>query len=604
MTTEYGWCFDPVPPSGARQGGDPAQFVFEPDVDALVRETLQNSNDQVAAGSDRVEVQFRLHEYRGRRLEVLRKRFGLDDLARHLSSIEQARSRFEAGLEMLQGDVLTGLWIEDRGTTGLTGEEHGSGNFAALCRDRLFSEKQRAESGGSFGLGKAVLWRFSHLSTVAFYSRIAVDGESPRQRFIIKAALPYHRLADGQECSGDGWYGRLEAASDVRAVSLWDLDAMLAATALGAREFGQDETGTSILILGFGDPAEEADEDPVTLRKRLADAARSSFWPALSQGRLAVQVGPDLVSPHTGVEGRLSRMLERYHAGGASKRLEDVDDLVVERIRVELPSRKDGRHGKLAAEGDVIVSLVEEGDPHAGMLWAFRGPSMIIEQRKLRPLSLSQRPYVAILVCGEAARGEPAYAPEFEKYLQTAEPPAHDRWTATPRLRELYNPGWKVALQRLWEATEAAIREHVVVPQEASDGGPERLRRLFRAGVVGGGKSTSEFHFRQLDARVRDGAWHFSGEVRRNTPTKTPWRTIIDLEFPEERGRGREGGTLAQVDVEGATCEVRDGRAHVSAPADTAAIRIHGITDPERHPVPADQSAIELVFVAQVAEDS
>jgi len=39
------WCFDPVPPSGARQGGDPAQFVFEPEFSTLVRETLQNSNE-------------------------------------------------------------------------------------------------------------------------------------------------------------------------------------------------------------------------------------------------------------------------------------------------------------------------------------------------------------------------------------------------------------------------------------------------------------------------------------------------------------------------------------------------------------------------------
>jgi hypothetical protein len=72
---------------------------------------------------------------------------------------------------MLESDCMTGLWIEDRGTTGLVGDEQGSGNFAALCRDRLFSEKQRAESGGSFGLGKAVLWRFSLLSTVATQSR-------------------------------------------------------------------------------------------------------------------------------------------------------------------------------------------------------------------------------------------------------------------------------------------------------------------------------------------------------------------------------------------------------------------------------------------------
>jgi hypothetical protein len=45
------WCFDPVPPSGACQDSDPAQSVFEPDINTLVRETLQNSNDQLFEGA-------------------------------------------------------------------------------------------------------------------------------------------------------------------------------------------------------------------------------------------------------------------------------------------------------------------------------------------------------------------------------------------------------------------------------------------------------------------------------------------------------------------------------------------------------------------------
>ena len=75
-----GWRFDPVPPSSARQGGDPAQYVFTPDVSALVRETLQNSNDQLAKDHDHVHVTLRTERFEGKRLERLREAFDWDSL--------------------------------------------------------------------------------------------------------------------------------------------------------------------------------------------------------------------------------------------------------------------------------------------------------------------------------------------------------------------------------------------------------------------------------------------------------------------------------------------------------------------------------------------
>lgn len=596
----FDWCFDPTPPSGARQGGDPAQFVFEPDVRALVRETLQNANDQLHRGqAARVDVAFRVERFTGERLAAVRSRFRLDVLRAHLASLDVARARFEAGLEMLDGDALTGLWIEDRGTTGLVGDEDGSGNFAALCRDRLFSEKQRAESGGSFGLGKAVLWRFSHLSTVALYSRIAVGPDAGRERFIIKAALPYHHPKGEPPCAGDGWFGRIERARSGghdRAVSLWDGDARAAAESLGARLFGDDETGTSILVLGFGDPADEGDGDGGDLEPRLAAEARRSFWPALSRGRLHVSVGGEPVWTADGAEARLAAMLRRYENRVEVPTLDGTDEIAVERVAVHLPARKDGKHDAVDAVADVIVQLVDEKDDDRNALWMFRGPGMIIERRELRQLSLSARPYRAVLVCGEALRDAHPQAAALEKFLQTAEPPAHDRWTPTPRLRETYRRGWKVALDRLKTDVEEAIRKHIVAARETDDRGPDRLRRLFRTGVTGGGRSESEFHFRQLDAHLEAGAWHFRAQVRRNTKTEAPWTTVVDLEFPEERGRARAGGTLMQADVDVGTCAVIAGRAHISAPADVDAVWIRGRTDPNRHPIASSEAAIELVL--------
>ena len=594
--TPNGWCFDPVPPSGARQGGDPAQFVFEPDLSALVRESLQNSNDQLATGNDQVAVTLREVRLSGARLKHLQSTFDWPTLRSHVAAVDVARDRFRAGLEMMSGKSVAGLWIEDRGTTGLVGEETGSGNFAALCRDRLFSEKQRAEAGGSFGLGKAVLWRFSNISTVAFYSRIAEGPHANRERFIVKTSLPYHATAAGKEHAGDGWFGRIERTpGGERAVSLWDRDARQAASKLGARPFDANESGTSILILGFDDPT--ADGTDGGIEGRLRTEARRSFWPALSRARLSVSVaGSSIGLEGDTVEARLSAMLRSYDRYGEVSTLSSPDQVAVERITAKLPAAHNGEHGAVEAVADVVIQLAREDEEDVGFMWCFRRPGMIIERRDLRQISLSARPFRALLICGEAVRDEPPYQTELEVFLRTAEPPAHDRWVRTPRLKERYKAGWKVGLQRLMSAADEAVRKHVAIVADANEGGPDRLRRLFKVGTVGGGRAESEFHFRDLRAKIVEGSWYFHAKVLPNLPTKSAWKTIVDVEFPEERGRSSARGTLARVEVEGADHELVEGRAHIDAPPGTDYVEIRGCTDPQRHPVAVDEAAIELVI--------
>ncbi len=598
MTSEQRWCFDPVPPSGARQGGDPAQYVFTPNVSALVREVLQNSNDQLVEGQSCVRVILRSVKFGGEQLRSLKRAIAWSTLGRHLAAVKVASERFGRGVDLMDTDSVAGLWIEDRGTTGLMGEEQGSGNFAALCRDRLFSEKQRVESGGSFGLGKAVLWRFSQISTVAFYSRLAAGDHKGRERFIIKAALPFHEIGR-DKYSGDGWFGRVESAgSGDRAVSLWDHEAREAARLLGATLFDKGETGTSICIVGFDDPACDEEDEGDTIEAQLREQARRAFWPALTRKRLSVSVGQSPVEV-AGAEDPLATMLRVYDSHGESSALKGADDVVVERITIPLPARKDNTQKAGEVVADVVIQLAGEGSDEWS-LSCFRGPGMIVECRKLRRISLSARPFRAILVCGEAVRDNPDQAKALEAFLKTAEPPAHDQWAPTPRLKETYRRGWGVALKSLASTAEDAIRKHVVLPPSTSESGPQRLRQLFRVGTVGGGRAESDFHFRNLSAHLTDGVWCFVASVHPNLPTEMPWHTIIDVEFCEEHGSSRQGGTLALVEVEGAAFELIDGRAHIRAPAGSRGVKIRGETDPGKHPVPTDEAAIELVIRSKV----
>ncbi|MCH7551401.1 MAG: ankyrin repeat domain-containing protein, partial [Proteobacteria bacterium] len=117
-------------------------------------------------------------------------------------------------------------------TGDVTGDElDGDSHFRALCKDTLYSHKQSEGAGGSYGVGKSVLWAFSGLSTVLFNSVLSKDPRGFRSpRLIGRAELPSHGVSDESWYSGPGWFGiRADVTGGARAESVWaDAAALLA----------------------------------------------------------------------------------------------------------------------------------------------------------------------------------------------------------------------------------------------------------------------------------------------------------------------------------------------------------------------------------------
>ena len=87
-----------------------------------------------------------------------------------------------------------------------------------LARNNLDSAKKSATAGGAFGLGKAVLWRTSLLSTVLFNSDIDhEDLEGKDDRLIGRTELSWHSVGD-ESYAGPGLVRNLEEGT---AVSVW-----------------------------------------------------------------------------------------------------------------------------------------------------------------------------------------------------------------------------------------------------------------------------------------------------------------------------------------------------------------------------------------------
>ena len=527
MTEPIEWVFDKLPPSMARRGGDPASHAFRQNVATFVREVIQNANDQ-ATGNP--EVHFRFVELTGSALDDFKTSIAWESLEPHLRAAAESKGgkNLEQFLDELERNKrLVLLHLEDRYTVGLTGDElSGDSHFRALCKDTLYSHKQSHGAGGSYGLGKSVLWAFSGLSTVLFNSNLSEhppNVESPR--LFGRVELPSHAVKESAQAgdySGTGWFGRrVDAGEGTRAESVWGETA----ARLTRQQFlGRSEvTGTSLLIVGFRDPTTDDDANPDELAREIRAATVREFWPAIAMPGRPLVVWT--ATAHGGNPigdkdlGEVQPFVDCYR-GRENDRdtLDEPGDVVVREIPIEVPARRDGVR---ATRGHVrlCVRLASESSPGpwAGYVAWFRRAGMVIRYWDRRSLAAGARPFHAVLACGEARDPErPTPQDEdVERFLRAAEPPGHDDWMTTASLKAEYKQGYAKALEQLKRRVSEELKALVVPRPRQGAVGPDRLRKRFPIGRQGSpGSAPSLFHFSKLTARFDGARWQFAGVVQ------------------------------------------------------------------------------------------
>lgn len=572
------WVFDPLPASGARRGGDPASHVFRQSVSSFVREVVQNANDQRI---DAPEVHFRFVELEGEALDQFRKAAAWDTLLPHLRAA--AATRGGRNLREFLEDhekrgKLLALVVEDRGSVGLTGDElEGESHFRALCKDTLFSHKQSESAGGSYGLGKSILWAFSGMSTVLFNSVLSRHGKGQTSpRLFGRAELPSHVVENGHKvaCAGSGWFGRY-VSTDLgpRAESVWSKRA--AALAEQLRIQRSETSGTSIAILGFRDPTSDVDRSADELAQDIRSAVEREFWPAMViPGRpLVVWVAAGRPSPllpqrdftlmRPFVDAYLQRTSERTV-------LEEPGQVVVKDIEVVLPARRDGKPS-VRAYVRLCVRLADENANHkyAGHVAWFRGAGMVVRYTDRSGLALGARPFHAVVACGEARVPEaPTEADRaLERFLRSAEPPGHDVWESTASLKAEYKPGYAKALEQLKRRVDEELKAIVVAQPRHGKQGPDRLRRRFPLGQKGGrGGAPSAFNFHAVDAHLEGGRWKFRAEVR-PTSGATSWRCSLRIAEIGEDGSEIQSVPIEHVETNSGKVEIAEGVASIAVRA-------------------------------------
>ena len=547
------WIFDPPLPSGARQGGLAAAQIIQPELHRFVREVLQNACDQ-RLDKGLVEVRFILHELSGRAKVEFLDALGWDQLKPHVRAAAREGGitigpQLRDAVEALDNtnDALVLLRIDDSGTRGLLGDEDDhTQNFNLLCRDTLVTVDHSPSRGGSFGIGKSVLWRFSRLSTVLFASRLSHRQREGEFRLFGRAELPSHQT--GQEYwLGPGWFGRPEKGRHGnRAVSLWETDAESLAGKLFLSRPAQLGTGTSIVIVSFFEPAEEEKRDLEDVARDILRAASVWFWPILHgpEPRLKVvaEVYRNNKKEYSGEAEEVDEVkpfLEALRAEPASGTMRGPGDVARVFLRLQVPARKDPPWPAREARVELRVRYANETDSPSrrNQLAYYRGAGMVVGYKEIR-VPLAEHPFHAVLRAG-LARGDEQGDEALEAFLRAAEPPGHDEWKpGTDRLHAEYGRGARARLDELWRGVQAEISRIIQQEVNRSPLGAPKLAELFRLGGRGGGHPGEAFRVDSLAARFDGKVWRFQGRVTKMRDWDTPWSFSVSAWLDAETGRG------------------------------------------------------------------
>jgi len=256
-------------------------------VDALVRESLQNSLD--AAAEEKVQVRFSLHRPNDAESKTLLALLDLEQLRKRL----RACSIDPDPIPFADPKLLV---IEDFGTTGLTGSWTSMDKepFSDFWR-RMGKSHKAGKSLGRWGLGKLV---FSSSSEARIFFGLTVRKTDPALRLLMgQAVLTTHDLEDGQRFDSHGFFCKLSETGMQLPITAAD-EVHRFATACGVSRV--HEPGLSIVVpyvIGT-----------ITEQRIVQAVLRNYFFPILL-GRLVVTVGEVTIDAHTFAE------LARAHGG-------------------------------------------------------------------------------------------------------------------------------------------------------------------------------------------------------------------------------------------------------------------------------------------------
>lgn len=397
------WYFDEAPKNQDLGPNDAKFEIFKPDVNSLVRESIQNSMDAFVDASTPVRMSFQLKSFQGSSYPNF---FNLGNHAKGCITYwgDSAKDVFDPIIESIQQssgrERLYYIEVSDSNTTGMDYEEgNNKTKFHGFLHSTGASNKKSANSGGSFGIGKAAYFAMSPLRTI-IVSTMMEDEHTKEQKHTFQgvAMLCTHQIGSILY-TPTGFY------------STNGVNPVVDETEIPER-FKRDEPGTSINIMGY---KIDTPSDKDDFYEKVKVAVLRNFWLAIYNNKLEVVVGNDTIN-----SSNIIQLVEQYFPEiSDNKRKGNVNP----RPYLELVDK--------ATTTDRKYMLITETLPHLGevklyiyrhpegrgTIQYFRMPNMMVKREKLS----AANNFFSVFICEN---------PDGDAKLKKLETVAHDDWDA------------------------------------------------------------------------------------------------------------------------------------------------------------------------------
>lgn len=207
-----------------------------PEIDLMVRESLQNSLDASQENMENTNVSFTVSEFES------------SMLASHLEEVQsELNERFSGKQEFIA--------ISDKNTSGLTGdfisddqEVLNKSNFHKLVFG-IGKNQSKEGAGGSWGLGKTSYFRMG-VGIVFYYTRVQMQDGSFEERLIaslIESPKSEVRILPKSE-RGIAWWGEYDETGEKILPITNSADISNILKIFNLKNYDENETGTTIII--------------------------------------------------------------------------------------------------------------------------------------------------------------------------------------------------------------------------------------------------------------------------------------------------------------------------------------------------------------------
>lgn len=334
-----------------------------PEIDLMVRESLQNSLDASLEESDITKVDFTINT------------FDSNLLSPHLENIEQKLKENYPGEQHF-------IAISDKNTTGLTGDYisdnqeilNGS-NFHKLVFG-IGKNQSKEGAGGSWGLGKTSYFRMG-IGIVFYYTRVKNQDGTFEERLIaslIESPKSKNRVLPGSE-RGIAWWGEYDKTGEkiLPITNSEEISEIL--KIFNLNNYTNQETGTTIIIpylnkyknneSGLEVPWENSREDEVEMaiqRWYFPRISNEIYLEELGNSKLYCSVNGKLISDEFAPNMENIFVLFREIYNSALKGSSSNDKIIVKEVVIPREALK--ANGKPI--GHIAFSEVSRED--AGMI--------------------------------------------------------------------------------------------------------------------------------------------------------------------------------------------------------------------------------------------